>query len=269
MNLFKKLSERAAQDGPIRVGLIGAGKFGSMYLAQVPRMPGVHLVGIADLSAANARASLERVGWSADRSDAESLDDAIKTGATHVGEDWEALVAHPGIEIIAECTGNPIAAVEHCLAAFRHGKHVINVTVEADAFCGPLLAAQGQRGRRDLQPGLRRPAGAGLRPRGLGAHLRLPGRGGRARPQVAAQVPRVDARDGLGPLGADRRAGAARRPEPEDVQRLPRRLQAGHRERGDRQRHRARGAGARAGIPAGLGRRHPDPDAPQERGRRP
>jgi predicted homoserine dehydrogenase-like protein len=26
------------------------------------------------------------------------------------------------------------------LAAFRHGKHVVMVTVEADAFCGPLLA---------------------------------------------------------------------------------------------------------------------------------
>ncbi len=25
-------------------------------------------------------------------------------------------------------------------SAFNHGKHVINVTVEADAFCGPLLA---------------------------------------------------------------------------------------------------------------------------------
>ena len=58
MNLFKKLQERAAQDRPIRVGLIGAGKFGSMYLAQVPRTPGVHLAAIADLSVANARASL-------------------------------------------------------------------------------------------------------------------------------------------------------------------------------------------------------------------
>jgi len=45
-----------------------------------------------------------------------------------------------GIEVIAECTGNPVAAVEHCLGAFSAGKAVINVTVEADAFCGPLLA---------------------------------------------------------------------------------------------------------------------------------
>ena len=125
---------------PLRVGLIGAGKFGSMYLAQVPRVPGIHLVGIVDLSPANAQANLARVGWPKEKFSASSLDDAIKSGRTHVGDDWQALVAHPDIEIIIECTGNPPAAVEHALAAFRHGKHLINVTVEADAFCGPLLA---------------------------------------------------------------------------------------------------------------------------------
>ena len=140
MNLFSKLREREASGRPLRVGLIGAGKFGSMYLAQVPRTPGIHVVGIADLSPANARANLARVDWPAERLSACSLDDAVKTRTTHVGDDWQALVAHPEIEIIIECTGNPPAAVEHALAAFRHGKHVINVTVEADAFCGPLLA---------------------------------------------------------------------------------------------------------------------------------
>lgn len=144
MNLFSKLSQRAADGRPIRVGLIGAGKFGSMYLAQVPRIPGVHLVGIADLSPANARANLERVGWSPARTDAASLDDALRRGNTHVGDDWQALVSHPQVEIIVECTGNPIAAVDHCLAAFAQGKHVVNVTVEADAFCGPLLARKAQ-----------------------------------------------------------------------------------------------------------------------------
>jgi predicted homoserine dehydrogenase-like protein len=140
MNLYSKLVERQAEGRPIRIGLIGAGKFGSMYLAQACRMPGVHVVGIPDLSPARARENLERIGWEADRYRAASLDDAIETGASHLGDSWEALVSHPLIEIVVECTGNPVAAVEHCLAAFHHGKHVINVTVEADAFCGPLLA---------------------------------------------------------------------------------------------------------------------------------
>jgi predicted homoserine dehydrogenase-like protein len=140
MNLHSKLLQRAAAGRPIRVGLIGAGKFGSMYIAQVPRTPGVHLVGIADLSPAAARRNLARVGWAQERSAAASLDEALRTGATHVGVDWQALVAHPALDVIVESTGNPIAAVEHCLAAFAHGKPVVNVTVEADAFCGPLLA---------------------------------------------------------------------------------------------------------------------------------
>ncbi len=140
MNLHSMLLRRQADGKPVRVGLIGAGKFGAMYLAQVPNTPGVHLAGIADLSPAAARANLDRVGWSTDSTSAASLDAALKAGNTHITDDWRALVAHPAIDVVVEATGNPIAAVEHALEAFRHGKHVVMVTVEADAFCGPLLA---------------------------------------------------------------------------------------------------------------------------------
>jgi predicted homoserine dehydrogenase-like protein len=115
-----------------------------MYLSQIPTTPGVQLVGIADLSPAGVKKNLERVGWKDEQSNAKSLDDAIKTGQTHISEDWQALVSHPAIDVIVECTGHPIAAVDHCLLAFANGKHVVNVTVEADAFCGPLLAQKAQ-----------------------------------------------------------------------------------------------------------------------------
>src|SRR5258706_319527 len=138
MNLYAKLQQR--KDNPLRIGVIGAGKFGAMYIAQVPKTPGVHLVGIADLSPDNAKENLKRVGWPAAAYSAGSLDAALKEKRTHITEDWQALVAHPGIDIIIESTGNPPAAVEHALAAFANGKHVVMVTVEADAFCGPLLA---------------------------------------------------------------------------------------------------------------------------------
>jgi predicted homoserine dehydrogenase-like protein len=145
MNLSAKLRERAAQGRPLRLGLIGAGKFGSMYLAQVPKTPGIQLVGIADLAPSHARTNLARVGWATERSAAPSLDAALRSGATHISDDWQALVAHPQIDILVEATGNPMAAVEHALHAFQHGKHVVMVTVEADAFCGPLLAEAAQQ----------------------------------------------------------------------------------------------------------------------------
>ena len=145
MSLHTRLQQRAADGKPIRIGLIGAGKFGSMYLAQIPRTPGVQLVAIADLSPDAARTNLERVGWKPERAAARSVQEALQSGSTWITEDWQAVTREPSIDIVVECTGNPVAAVDHCLDAFAHGKHVVNVTVEADAFCGPLLARRAQQ----------------------------------------------------------------------------------------------------------------------------
>ena len=142
MNLFSMLGGRAEAGRPVRVGLIGAGKFGSMVLAQAQRIAGMHVVGVADLDVGKARASLERVGWPAERYAAGSLDQAMRTGATCVLDDAHALAAHPGIECIIEATGHPIAGIRHGLAAIEGGKHVVMVNVEADVLCGPLLAAK-------------------------------------------------------------------------------------------------------------------------------
>ena len=82
MNLHRKLLERAAAGTPLRVGLIGAGKFGSMYLAQAKHTPGIHIVGIADLDPARAAASLSRTGWAAERYAAKSFDTARSRATT-------------------------------------------------------------------------------------------------------------------------------------------------------------------------------------------
>ncbi|MCB2053037.1 MAG: Gfo/Idh/MocA family oxidoreductase [Geminicoccaceae bacterium] len=140
MNLFAKLQARAANGDPIRIGMIGAGKFGSMFLAQLLRHDGIHLIGVADIAPDRARSNMTFVGWPDERCAARSLDEATQSGGTHVSDDWQALVTHPRIDIVVECTGAPMAAIEHCLAAFEAGKHVVNVTVEADAFCGYGLA---------------------------------------------------------------------------------------------------------------------------------
>ena len=67
MNLHRLLRQRASVGRPVRVGLIGAGKFGSMFLNQVPTMDGVEVVVIADLDPERARAACRTVGWNPKR----------------------------------------------------------------------------------------------------------------------------------------------------------------------------------------------------------
>ena len=140
MTLYKQLQARAESGSPIRVGLIGAGKFGSMFLSQAPRTPGIHLLGIADLSPARAHQSLERVGWSAERHAATSFAEALKNGTTYVHDDAEALIANEKLDVVIDATGVPAAGIRHALLAFKHRKHIVMVNVEADVLAGPLLA---------------------------------------------------------------------------------------------------------------------------------
>lgn len=140
MNLHAKLLEREAAGRPVTVGVIGAGKFGTMYLAQARLTAGTHVIGVADLDVARARSQLKTAGWPDALYAASSLDDAHVKRATFVTENADALIADPRIEVIVEATGVPGAGIAHCLKAIQHGKHIVMVNVEADAVAGPLLA---------------------------------------------------------------------------------------------------------------------------------
>jgi predicted homoserine dehydrogenase-like protein len=140
MNLHRMLAAREAEKRPVRVVLVGAGKFGSMYLSQARRTPGIHVLAVADLAPDRARASLARVGWLPERYGARSLDEAARTGATCVTDDAMAAIAHAATEVVIDATGHPAAGISHALACCRHGKHVVMVNVEADTLAGPLLA---------------------------------------------------------------------------------------------------------------------------------
>src|SRR5262245_55935293 len=140
MNLHALLLDREAAARPVTVGLIGAGKFGTMFLAQARLIRGMHLVAVADLDAARARNQLATAGWPPEAFGAASLADALARSRTLVTDDAAALIACPQIEVIVEATGVPAAGIRHALAAIEHGKHVVMVNVEADALVGPLLA---------------------------------------------------------------------------------------------------------------------------------
>jgi predicted homoserine dehydrogenase-like protein len=140
MSLIQKLKARAAEGRPVRVAVIGAGKFGSMYLSQAPRTPGIHVVAVADLSPDRARVSLARVDWDAPRMSATSLAQAAKEGSTFITDDAPAVIASEFVDIVIDATGSPAAGIAHALLCCEHRKHIIMVNVEADVLAGPLLA---------------------------------------------------------------------------------------------------------------------------------
>ncbi|MDQ0707777.1 putative homoserine dehydrogenase-like protein [Arthrobacter woluwensis] len=138
MNLHKLLTDREADGAPIRVGLIGAGRFGTMYLAQARNIPGIHVVAIADINAERAKGALKLVDWP-EEAFVEDIPTALASRATTVLTDASALF-DADLDVIVEATGNPIVGIQHALRAIETGKHIIMVTVEADALAGPALA---------------------------------------------------------------------------------------------------------------------------------
>src|ERR1700751_5112985 len=145
VNLHALLLESEAAGRPVTVGLIGAGKFGTMFLTQVRRTPGMHLVGLADLNVARAHGQLRAAGWEADAFPAPSLGQRLPPRRTHVTADADALIGFPDIDVIVEATGDPKTGIRFALRAIDHGKHIVMVNVEADALAGPLLARKAKQ----------------------------------------------------------------------------------------------------------------------------
>ncbi|MGI9477659.1 MAG: NAD(P)H-dependent oxidoreductase [Hyphomicrobiaceae bacterium] len=140
MNLSRMLAQRATDDNPIRIGQVGAGKFGTMFLSQVRLTKGMHMTALADLLPDRAAERMAGVGWPAEQIDATSIENAIQTGKTFVTDDAAPILANPEIDVIIEATGDPATGIRLCLAAIEAGKHIVMVNVEADALAGPLLA---------------------------------------------------------------------------------------------------------------------------------
>ena len=139
------LAARAEEDRPIRVGLIGAGKFGTMYLAQVRTTTGVHLAGLADLDLGAVQSRLEAAGWEPERWGAQSMNDALKRGTTFITDNADQVIDCTELDVIIEATGVPHAGIRHCRRAIAAGHHVVMVTVEADVVAGPLLAWEAEK----------------------------------------------------------------------------------------------------------------------------
>lgn len=138
--LLEILAARAESGNPLKVGLIGAGKFGTTFLSQARRVRGLHVLGIADLSVEKARMALVRAEWPLEQFAATSFSQSLKTGATYLTEDAESLIRADGLEVVVDATGDATAGITYALKAFENGRHLVMVNLEADVLAGPLLA---------------------------------------------------------------------------------------------------------------------------------
>ena len=134
MYLYDQLLQRAAENKPVRVGLIGAGKFGSMFLSQVPTTPALSVTVIADLYPDRARETCAVVGWP------KSLIEA-----TNFTDDAGAMMASGAVDVVVEATGNPVTGIRHAQQAIQNELHIVMVNVEADVLAGAALAAEARQ----------------------------------------------------------------------------------------------------------------------------
>ena len=99
MNLSSMLNTRKKLQKPVRVGLIGAGKFGSMILSQARHIEGLIISAVADLNVEKAKDSFNRVGWDTSNCFATSINDAMVSGKTWITENAADVLKIPEIEL--------------------------------------------------------------------------------------------------------------------------------------------------------------------------
>ncbi len=131
MYLYQSLLQRVESESPVKIGLIGAGKFGSMFLSQVVSTVGLKVVAIADLNPEQAKFACRVVGWP---------DELIKN--TIFLDDALLMIENYNLDVIIEATGDPIAGIKHASAAIKNFVHIVMVNVEADVLAGAELAEQ-------------------------------------------------------------------------------------------------------------------------------
>jgi predicted homoserine dehydrogenase-like protein len=129
MYIYQELAARA--DRPVQVGLIGAGKFGSMFLSQIPTTIGLEVAAIADLDVERAKNTCRKVGWSEEQ-----------LAKTKFFENTQTMLDSSRIDVVVEATGNPAVGISHAKMAIERKLHIVMVNVEADVLAGAILAKE-------------------------------------------------------------------------------------------------------------------------------
>ncbi len=138
LDLADRLLSRQEEGKSFRVGVIGAGKFATMFLSQANSTSGFHIAAIADLDFKRAEDALRTASFEKDIN-ISGIDEAISSNEIWFTDSGIELAQCEQLDLVIEATGNPEAGVDHCLAAFKAKSHVVLVTVEADVLCGAAI----------------------------------------------------------------------------------------------------------------------------------
>ncbi|CAN7400272.1 NAD(P)H-dependent oxidoreductase [Mesorhizobium sp. LjNodule214] len=144
-----ELLQRAEKQGPITIGLAGAGQMGTDIVVQVALMPGMRIGAISEVRPQAAIDAALLAGH--DRSDivqapnAAAIDRAIEAGKIAVTEDLHALAAAGRIDVIIDATGNPNIGTLFALEVMKNGKHIVMLNVEADITIGRFLKEEARK----------------------------------------------------------------------------------------------------------------------------
>jgi predicted homoserine dehydrogenase-like protein len=140
--LRARLADRETEGRPVRVGVIGAGRFGTMILCQLASMRGMRPSVVAEVNGERGLHALARAGFPAAdvvrTNHAGRINQAIAQGRPALTED-AGVLCRSDVDVVVEVTGIPEVAVTSALEGIRQGKHIVMVTVEADVLVGSVL----------------------------------------------------------------------------------------------------------------------------------
>ena len=143
------LAKREADGQPIRVGIIGAGKFGGGLVVQLSQVPGMVASVVADIDLQRARQAYGACGTDAAEivaaKSGDDVCDAVRSGKPVVVEDASQVTGCELVDVIVDATGVPEAGARNAVSAIDGGKHVVMVNVETDVTVGSILRQRADR----------------------------------------------------------------------------------------------------------------------------
>ena len=171
--LSQLLAQRAAESNPIRVGIIGTGKFGAGLVAQISQMKGMEVSAIADINARNAQYAYLSCGVNEEEirtaETGDELEDLVRAGKPAIVEDGLALTECESIDAVVESTGLPEVGARHAYQAFVQPQARGNGKRRSGRYCRALSAQDSRLRRSCLHHGGRRPAGRNVEHCRMGA----------------------------------------------------------------------------------------------------